>query len=158
MRRRAQGCAAMYQECHLGPGVEPTPLHLGLNPTAPELLQAHDRGPKYLFWTIKHGIRMTGMPAWGVTHADEELWDVVAFLQRMPTMRHRNMRIFPQAPSITIIARMITAIRAIDQTCHRIFTKVSRMIARRYPDTRGTIIPIKRTVRFEAKARAKSRV
>jgi hypothetical protein len=27
---------------------------------------------------------MTGMPAWGVTHDDEILWDVVAFLRKLP--------------------------------------------------------------------------
>jgi hypothetical protein len=29
---------------------------------------------------------MTGMPAWGVTHSDELLWDVVAFLQKLPEL------------------------------------------------------------------------
>ena len=38
------------------------------------------------FWVIKHGIKMTGMPAWGVTHDDEILWDVVAFLGKMPEL------------------------------------------------------------------------
>jgi hypothetical protein len=29
---------------------------------------------------------MTGMPAWGVTHGDDVLWDVVAFLQKLPDL------------------------------------------------------------------------
>ena len=29
---------------------------------------------------------MTGMPAWGVTHNDELLWDVVAFLRKLPDL------------------------------------------------------------------------
>ncbi|MGH6831853.1 MAG: c-type cytochrome, partial [Methyloceanibacter sp.] len=37
-------------------------------------------------WVVKHGIKMTGMPAWGVTHSDELLWDVVAFLRKLPEL------------------------------------------------------------------------
>jgi mono/diheme cytochrome c family protein len=29
---------------------------------------------------------MTGMPSFGVTHSDEEIWAIVAFLQRMPKL------------------------------------------------------------------------
>jgi hypothetical protein len=39
-----------------------------------------------LFWVTKHGIKMTGMPAWGVTHDDEALWPVVAFVRNLPDM------------------------------------------------------------------------
>jgi mono/diheme cytochrome c family protein len=35
---------------------------------------------------VKHGLKMTGMPAWGVTHNDEQLWDVVAFLRKLPEL------------------------------------------------------------------------
>jgi mono/diheme cytochrome c family protein len=35
---------------------------------------------------VKHGIKATGMPAWGVTHDDELLWDVVAFLRKLPDL------------------------------------------------------------------------
>lgn len=38
------------------------------------------------FWVIKHGIKATGMPAWGVTHSDDMLWDVVAFLRELPDL------------------------------------------------------------------------
>ena len=36
---------------------------------------------------MKHGLKMSGMPAWGVTHDDELLWDVVAFLQELPKLQ-----------------------------------------------------------------------
>lgn len=86
IRRGAQGYAAMCQECHLAPGVEPTPLYEGLNPKAPVLNHAVAHGTEYVFWTIKHGIKMTGMPAWGVTHGDGELWDITAFLHELPKL------------------------------------------------------------------------
>ena len=59
-----------------------------MSPPPPRL----DRGdaaeldPAERFWVIRHGIRMTGMPAWGRTHSDAEIWDLVAFLQRLPQM------------------------------------------------------------------------
>ena len=42
--------------------------------------------PAEEFWVVKHGLKMTGMPAWGVTHDDELLWDVVAFLRKLPEL------------------------------------------------------------------------
>ena len=35
---------------------------------------------------VKHGIKMTGMPAWGVTHDEDLLWDVVAFVRKLPEL------------------------------------------------------------------------
>ena len=42
-----------------------------------------DFTPAEQFWIIKHGVKMTGMPAWGVTHDDEMLWDVVALVRKL---------------------------------------------------------------------------
>ena len=30
---------------------------------------------------------MTGMPAWGITHDDDLLWDVVALVRKLPELR-----------------------------------------------------------------------
>lgn len=38
------------------------------------------------FWIIKHGIRMTGMPAIGKTHDDKKIWAMVAFLKKLHGM------------------------------------------------------------------------
>ena len=38
------------------------------------------------FWIIKHGIKASGMPAWGPTHSDERIWKMVAFLQSLPSL------------------------------------------------------------------------
>lgn len=35
---------------------------------------------------IKHGIKATGMPAWGKSMGDEYIWGMVAFLNQLPTM------------------------------------------------------------------------
>ena len=78
---------AMCTGCHGAPGKTPTALARGLNPPAPDLTEsAKFMTPAELFWVTKHGIRMTGMPAWGATHQDDELWPVVALMMALPTL------------------------------------------------------------------------
>ena len=78
--------AEMCSGCHLAPGMKRTEISQGLYPRAPELRRATDLTPAEQFWIIKHGVKMMGMPAWGVTHNDELLWDVVAFVRKVPEM------------------------------------------------------------------------
>ena len=72
--------------CHGAPGVDPGEIGQGLNPGAPDLtlprVQARTDGQ--LYWLVDEGIRMTGMPAFGPTHGENELWQVVAFLRHLP--------------------------------------------------------------------------
>lgn len=71
--------------CHGAPGVKPSEIAQGLNPYPPELAEkAEPDEAAEFFWTVKNGIKMTGMPAFGVTHSDEEIWAMIAFLQKMP--------------------------------------------------------------------------
>ena len=70
--------------CHGAPGVPMSPVGQGLNPSPPLLAdEAAEEEAGELFWITKNGIKMTGMPAFGVTHSDEELWAIVAFMKRM---------------------------------------------------------------------------
>jgi mono/diheme cytochrome c family protein len=78
--------AEMCSSCHLAPGMKRTEIARGLYPRAPELRRGSDLTPAEEFWVVKHGLKMTGMPAWGVTHDDEMLWDVVAFLRKLPDL------------------------------------------------------------------------
>jgi mono/diheme cytochrome c family protein len=75
----------MCVTCHGAPGIGLSEIAQGLNPAPPELSHEAEE-PGELFWVTKHGIKMTGMPAFGVTHSDEEIWAIVAFLQQMPQM------------------------------------------------------------------------
>lgn len=88
--KRIAAGAGLYQEmctgCHLGPGVERSELSQGLYPAAPELARGDDLSPAEQFWTIKHGVKLTAMPAWGKTHKDELIWDMVAFIRQLPKM------------------------------------------------------------------------
>ena len=78
--------AEMCSGCHLAPGMKRTEISQGLYPRAPELRRKTDLTPAEQFWIVKHGVKMTGMPAWGVTHEDELLWDVVAFVRKLPEL------------------------------------------------------------------------
>jgi len=62
--------AEMCSGCHLAPGMKRTEISQGLYPRAPELRRGTDLTPAEQFWIVKHGLKMTGMPAWGVTHDD----------------------------------------------------------------------------------------
>ena len=87
IRSGAGNYEAMCVVCHLAPGVETTELHQNLYPTPPNLtLTADDQDPARVFWTIKHGIKATGMPAWGKSMQDEYIWGLVAFLDQLPSL------------------------------------------------------------------------
>jgi mono/diheme cytochrome c family protein len=72
--------------CHLAPGMKKTELSKGLYPKPPQLAYGTDLTPGQEFWILKHGIKLTAMPSWGRTHSDDELWDIVAFLKKMPDL------------------------------------------------------------------------
>ncbi len=85
--------AAMCAGCHGAPGQEPDAAGLGLNPRPPDLAESAKRmTPAELFWVTKNGIKMTGMPAWGVTHDDASIWPVVAFMTALPSLDEAGYR------------------------------------------------------------------
>lgn len=77
--------AEMCVECHLAPGRRESALRQGLYPIPPDLTK-FDGEPRAAFWIIKHGIKMTGMPAWGPSHDDATIWSIVAFLRKLPSL------------------------------------------------------------------------
>ena len=81
----AQHYSEMCTGCHLAPGMGSSELRDGLYPKPPNLTRfAPD--PAEAFWIIKHGLKMTAMPAWGLTHDDHAIWAMVAYLQKQPRM------------------------------------------------------------------------
>lgn len=75
--------AAMCVNCHLAPGQEDSEIRPGLYPQPPKLYEQRF-DPKTVFWVTKHGLKMSGMPAWGVGHDDATLWSIVAFVNKLP--------------------------------------------------------------------------
>ena len=84
--------AAMCVTCHLAPGQPDTELRLGLYPQPPNLAHAHI-APNRVFWVIKHGLKMSGMPAWGKSHDDATIWSMVAFVQELPSLSPKQYRV-----------------------------------------------------------------
>ena len=88
-KRLAVG-AGLYNEmcagCHLGPGVEKSEMSQGLYPPAPELARGNDHTAAEQFWIVKHGIKLSAMPAWGRTHSDALIWDMVGFIRGLPKL------------------------------------------------------------------------
>ena len=82
----AEHYAALCVGCHLAPGVLKSDLRTGLYPHPPNLAQEDIQESRRAFWIIKHGIKMSAMPAWSKTLDDEAIWDVVAFVRKMPQM------------------------------------------------------------------------
>jgi mono/diheme cytochrome c family protein len=82
----------MCTGCHLAPGLSENEMRPGMNPKPPRLAEGAAGNPARQFWVIKHGVKMSGMPAWGVTHADAEIWNVVAFLQALPKLSPAQYR------------------------------------------------------------------
>jgi mono/diheme cytochrome c family protein len=83
--------AAMCSSCHLAPGMKETSLAKGLQPPPPRLHEGR-LDPREAFVIIKHGLKMTGMPAWGADHSDADIWSLVAFLNALPGMSGEQYR------------------------------------------------------------------
>ncbi len=84
---------AMCVGCHLAPGMTESELSKGLYPAPPNLSKEKVE-PAQAFWVIKHGIKASGMPAWGKSMSDEYMWNMAAFLQELPKLdadRYKEM-------------------------------------------------------------------
>ena len=91
IRAGAGNYDAMCADCHQRPGAEESALRKGLNPPPPDLT-GFAADPAEAFWVIRHGIKMTGMPAWA-GHADEKTtWQIVALLQKLPELKQDEYR------------------------------------------------------------------
>lgn len=86
IRSGAGNYDAMCAQCHLAPGMAETELHRGLLPTPPNLAEHRIGDPAKAFWVIKHGIKFTGMPAWGESMGDDYIWGLVALINRLPEL------------------------------------------------------------------------
>nr|WP_221400892.1 cytochrome c [Parvularcula dongshanensis] len=78
---------AMCAHCHAGPGIERAEWAEGMLPQPPHLTEhGNEWAPEEIFWILNHGIKMSGMPAFGPTHEDEALWEITAFVRALPGM------------------------------------------------------------------------
>ena len=80
--------------CHAAPGVKLTAIARGLDPYPPNLWEedSQEMTDGQLFLVAKEGVRMTGMPAFGVTHSDQEIWQMVAFIRHLPQITPQEQK------------------------------------------------------------------
>jgi mono/diheme cytochrome c family protein len=92
----AHGCV----NCHGAPGVNWAKFSEGLHPDPPDLKEVvGPLAPAQLFWVIKNGINMTGMPAFAQAGAtDDEIWSIAAFLKKLPSVSEDDYKAWT-APS-----------------------------------------------------------
>jgi mono/diheme cytochrome c family protein len=87
--------------CHGAPGVPKSEIGMGLNPDPPDLAhEGAEQSPVRLFWVLKNGIKMTGMPAFGMTHTDDQIWSMVAFLKQLPKLSPRQYAAMAQESGV----------------------------------------------------------
>jgi mono/diheme cytochrome c family protein len=86
----SSGCA----NCHGAPGVMWLKFSEGLHPDPPDLKKvAGNLSPAQLFWIIKNGINMTGMPSFELAGAnDDEIWSIAAFVKKLPTVSEADYK------------------------------------------------------------------
>jgi cytochrome c1 len=74
-------------QCHGAPGVTPDDAGKGLLPQPNNLAQAAlEWSAAEIYWVTQNGLKMTGMPAWGMRYPEADLWAIVAFVKYLPTM------------------------------------------------------------------------
>ena len=90
--------------CHGAPGVTWLKYSEGLNPDPPDLKKVVDEiTPAQLFWVVKNGINMTGMPSFQLAGAkDEEIWAIVAFLKKLPTVSETDYKAWTSPPAAPV--------------------------------------------------------
>ncbi len=90
--RGAQLYGAHCVMCHGAPGVAPSAFALGMTPVPANLaFTAREwNDPAELYWVIKHGIKMSGMPAWQFRLAEADLWAVTGFVHTLTGLSPRD--------------------------------------------------------------------
>ena len=78
---------AMCAHCHGGVGEGRAEWSAGMLPHPPALATAAEMwSDEEVFWLVKHGVKASGMPAFGGTHDDRAIWNIAAFVKSMPEM------------------------------------------------------------------------
>ena len=87
---------AMCSQCHGGPGAAPAEWTKGMLPAPPDLTKAAAGWqPREIFWMLRHGIKMSAMPAFGGTHDDKTLWSIAAFVKKLSEMTPAQYAAYP---------------------------------------------------------------
>lgn len=109
VRLFAQNCAI----CHGSAQGEPSrsPIAKGLYPRPPQLATdgVEDDPEGYSFWRIKHGVRLSGMPSFGNSLGDEDIWTLALFLKNMDKLPPAVQQVWKNVQNWPITAPIATA-------------------------------------------------
>ena len=86
----ARGCV----NCHGAPGADWAKFAEGLRPEAADLNEvAKNDSVGHIFWVVKNGINMTGMPSFEKAGAsDDEIWKIAAFVKKLPAVKPEDYK------------------------------------------------------------------
>lgn len=99
----ARNCAVCHGDSRGLPAASPIAKGLYQNPPQMATDGVEDDPEGMSFWKIKHGIRLTGMPSFGSTLSDKEIWTLALFLKHMdklppaPQQAWKEIRNWPLA-------------------------------------------------------------
>ena len=85
----------MCRLCHGAPRYRRLEFAGGLYPSPPGMISGSIQkalSDAEIYWIVKHGLKMTGMPAFGPTHDEAELWGVVAIVEEIPRISPEQYR------------------------------------------------------------------
>jgi thiosulfate dehydrogenase len=105
------GGADVYQKncavCHGLPGQETPPIGKGEFPPPPQLFtvdgRVSDDPAGVTYWKVKNGIRLTGMPAFGTSLDEQQMWQVTALVARADKLPPEVMDALKPAPPVILI-------------------------------------------------------
>lgn len=99
VRRGASLYASHCVKCHGAPGTAQDVIGMSMQPVPGPLVDAARRwNEAEMYWITRHGIKMSGMPAWEFHLSEQELWSVVAFLRELPKLTPQAYRAATAAP------------------------------------------------------------
>jgi Cytochrome C oxidase, cbb3-type, subunit III len=86
--------------CHGGPGVKWAKFTEGMRPYPPNLKEiSPERTAPQIFWVVKNGIKMTGMPSFGLIGVpDQEIWALAAFVKKLPNVSDADFKAWTSGP------------------------------------------------------------
>ncbi|MBC7501029.1 MAG: cytochrome c [Herminiimonas sp.] len=85
-------------QCHGGPGVAQSDFGKSMQPVPGPLVDAAKRWrANEMYWITRHGIKLSGMPAWELHLSDDDMWAVVAFLSRLPELSPQEFSLMTAA-------------------------------------------------------------
>ncbi len=90
----AENCAV----CHGDASASATDVAKGLYQKPPQLAKegVEDDPDGVIYWKLSHGIRWTGMPAFGKTLSEKQLWQLTLFLKTMDHLPPAAQRAWQQ--------------------------------------------------------------